>query len=175
MILDLLIWSLWYILPAYVANASAVVIHGKYPLDHGVKFLDGRPFLGKGKTLIGFFSGVLFGFLAGVVQSLFGYPNFGGFSMEGVSLALVLAFGAMFGDSLGSFVKRRFDLKRGQATPLLDQWDFIFGALLMVYIFKDFVVLPSLLMVLTILVVTPFIHIASNYVAFKLQLKGVPW
>lgn len=174
-ILHLLGNAIWYILPAYVANASAVVVHGRHPLDQGLKFFDGKPLLGKGKTLVGFFSGIFFGFITGILQSMAEYPHLGFFSQERVVLALVLSFGAMVGDSLGSFIKRRFDLKQGQATPLLDQWDFVFGAFLMAYIFKDFVQTPDLIVALTILVITPFIHIASNYIAFKLKLKGVPW
>lgn len=167
--------AIWYILPAYVANASAVVIHGRHPLDQGLKFLDGKPLLGRGKTMVGFFSGVFFGFLTGIIQATAECPYLGFFSQQRVLLALVLSFGAMVGDSLGSFIKRRFDLKQGQATPLLDQWDFIFGAFLLVYLFKDFVPTPDLLVALTILVITPFIHITSNYIAFKLKLKVVPW
>lgn len=173
--LDVLFWAIWFILPAYVANASAVMLHGSHPLDLGVKFLDGRRLLGRGKTLIGFFSGVFFGTLTGVAQAGILYQSIGFFDFQLVLLALVLSVGAMAGDSIGSFVKRRFNLKPGQATPLLDQWDFVLGAFLLVFVFQEFFPLPNLTEVLVILVITPILHITTNYVAFKLKFKAVPW
>lgn len=170
---EVLTLALWYILPAYVANGSAVIVHDHQPLDLGLKFFDGRPLLGKGKTIGGFLSGVIAGSVFGFIQAglVFYFSGFLDFGI--VFLAFVLSFGAMVGDSLGSFIKRRFDLKRGQAMPILDQWDFILGAFLFAFVFG--VSLPSLTEVLVILVVTPLLHIIANYIAFKCKLKGVPW
>lgn len=174
--LDVLIRAVWYILPAYVANASAVIAHGSHPLDHGLHFLDGRRLLGKSKTMVGFFAGVLFGTIAGLFQAVVLYYLLGGpFETKLVLLALVLATGAMVGDSLGSFIKRRFDLKPGQATPMLDQWDFVLGAFLFVFLLPPLLPLPDATEMLVILVITPVLHVVSNNIAFRLKFKGVPW
>ncbi|GAI48998.1 unnamed protein product, partial [marine sediment metagenome] len=60
-ILDLIAWALWFILPAYVANATPVVLGGGKPIDSGKKFTDGRPIFGAGKTWRGFVSGIATG------------------------------------------------------------------------------------------------------------------
>jgi CDP-2,3-bis-(O-geranylgeranyl)-sn-glycerol synthase len=176
LLLGVLARAVWFILPAYVANASAVIVHGREPLDQGLTFLDGRPLLGRGKTMIGFAAGVFFGTLTGVVQAGASYYLLlGSFPYYLVTLALVLSVGAMAGDSLGSFVKRRFDLKPGQATPFLDQWDFVLGAFIVVLLFQPWSVFPGLAEILAIMVVTPFLHIVTNYAAFRLKFKAVPW
>jgi hypothetical protein len=37
------------------------------------------------------------------------------------------------------------------------------------------VVFPGLAEILVILVITPFLHILTNYIAFRLKFKRVPW
>ena len=121
--IDLIIEAFLYILPAYIANGSAVLIGGRTPIDAGMKFFDGKRILGAGKTWKGLTFSVAMGTLTGLVISL-GQLN------ETVLVAFIISLGAMFGDSIGSFAKRRFDLPRGAAVPFLDQWDFVLGAFL---------------------------------------------
>ena len=170
--LDFLLQLVWYILPAYAANASPVLLHGKTPLDFGTKFLDGRPLLGKGKTVKGFVFAVMVGSLVGLIL---GYVE--GSIYPRLALAFTISFGAMVGDSLGSFIKRRFNLKRGEAAPFLDQWDFVLSAFLFHYLLQAWLVVPfpSLIEVFAILIMTAFFHVSSNLLAFKLKFKKVPW
>ena len=44
--IDAITSAIWFILPAYFANAAPVVLGGGPPLDMGKKFLDGRRILG---------------------------------------------------------------------------------------------------------------------------------
>ena len=92
-------------------------------------------------------------------------------------LAFFLSIGAMTGDAFGSFLKRRFNIPSGAATPLLDQWDFVFGALGFAWVLSLFygVMLPDSWQVLFILVFTAFLHVLFNAIAFKLKFKEVPW
>ena len=62
---EIIIQALWLILPAYVANASAVLVGGGIPIDFGKKWKDGHRILGDGKTWRGLFSGVFIGMTAG--------------------------------------------------------------------------------------------------------------
>lgn len=169
--------GLWYILPAYVANSSAVFARGKTPIDgNGNFFLDGKPLLGKGKTVEGFIFSVLVGTLIGAFQ---GYISQDFYSMT--VLGFMLSVGTMVGDAAGSFLKRRFDLKRGEAAPLLDQWDFLVGAFVFGYLSYLFLgvgrnlALPELTVVLIILVITPILHVLTNWIAYKISLKKEPW
>ncbi|MFC2175169.1 CDP-2,3-bis-(O-geranylgeranyl)-sn-glycerol synthase [archaeon] len=172
LMLEALVAIFWYILPAYVANGSAVLAKGRTPLDQNLKFIDGRPLLGKGKTIKGFvfavFVGLVVGLILGFVEGSL-YPR--------AILALVLSFFAMVGDSAGSFVKRRFDLKPGQAAPFLDQWDFVLFAFFGHWLLQAWVPIPfpSIPELLGILVMTAFLHVGTNVAAYKIGLKKVPW
>ncbi len=152
----LILKSLWYILPSYVANMSPVIFGGGRPLDMGRKFLDGRRILGDHKTIKGFASGILIGTLVGCLQ---------GRSLAGFLLSL----GAMLGDSLGSFVKRRMGIEAGGSAPLLDQEGFLIASILLAYPVEPL----DMGSILFLLVVTPALHKGTNVIAHRLGLKGV--
>ncbi|MBN3036822.1 MAG: CDP-2,3-bis-(O-geranylgeranyl)-sn-glycerol synthase [Candidatus Diapherotrites archaeon] len=170
--IEVIAGSLWFILPAYVSNASAVLFKGKTPIDGGIVFIDGRRLLGKGKTVKGFVLAVLAGVLVGVAQGWLESDL-----LPRVALAFLLGLGTMSGDAVGSFIKRRFDLKQGDAAPLLDQWGFVLFAMGFARLGALFLPVPSFdfIMALAVLVITPVLHVGSNIVAYKLGLKGVPW
>jgi CDP-2,3-bis-(O-geranylgeranyl)-sn-glycerol synthase len=168
--LDLIINSFWLILPAYFANFTPVLLKGKKPIDFKKKFVDGNRLLGDGKTIEGFLGGFLAGVLIGLLQIYFQkylplqfYHNF--------LTIVLLSFGAVFGDLLGSFIKRRFNLKRGEPAPLLDQLDFLIFSLVLV----SLVINISLSMVIFLVIVTPLIHFLSNIFAYLFKLKKEPW
>ncbi|MBS7644797.1 MAG: CDP-2,3-bis-(O-geranylgeranyl)-sn-glycerol synthase [Candidatus Bathyarchaeia archaeon] len=153
-----------FILPVYVANASPVILGGGAPLDLGRKFMDGKPIFGPHKTFKGFIGGLIAGWMtATILSALLGW----GWLKPG----LLACAGSMMGDLIGAFIKRRIGLKAGESAPLLDQLDFIIGALILVYpIWK-----LSMATVLISLSITPPIHLATNWIAYKLNLKKVPW
>lgn len=168
--IELVLSAVWYILPAYVTNSSAVLFAGKSPIDSGAKFLDGKRLLGPGKTWKGFIGAVILGCFVGAVQAFFS-------TSDTFLLAIFLSVGAMFGDAVGSFVKRRLGLERGEAAPFLDQWDFLFGAFLLNGLGALFLDLwfPSLFLILLVLVLTTFLHLFTNWIAYELNLKSNPW
>lgn len=165
-ILDLIAWALWFILPAYVANATPVVLGGGKQIDGGKKFTDGRPIFGAGKTWGGLVAGIATGTMIGLVQGLIA-EDFSHYLL----LGFLLALGALFGDLLGSFIKRRLGLKRGDAAPGLDQLGFVLVALLL----ASLVTLPRWEVILTILIITPPIHLITNFVGYKLGFKSRPY
>lgn len=83
----------------------------------------------------------------------------------------LLSFGALIGDLIGSFIKRRLNLERGHPTPPLDQLDFIVGAL----VFSFIIFIPPLEIIIVLLVLTPMIHLTANIIGYKLGLKKEPW
>jgi CDP-2,3-bis-(O-geranylgeranyl)-sn-glycerol synthase len=185
-LIEIILIGIWLTIPAYVANPSAVLFGGGKPMDFGKKLKDGERVLGDGKTWRGFFGGVGSGIIIGFVQVGvsspfddghlgFGpYPNF-------LLVIILLAFGALFGDVLGSFVKRRFKIKRGKKAPGLDQYDFLIGAWLLVLIFKyqwfleSFIYWPNTLALITVIILTPFLHRGVNILGYKIGKKDVPW
>jgi len=176
-IIALFLQAVWFILPAYFANSSPVLGHRlfeKYnlPVDFGKKLKDGRRIFGDGKTwnglVFGIFVAVLVGYAQGIFQTAYGLN---GFLPMSIQLAFLLGFGALTGDLIKSFFKRRRGYERGKSWFPLDQIDFILGAFLFSLIlapfnWKYFVIL---------LVITPAIHWAANFIGFKLKLKKEPW
>ena len=156
--MNILIEALWWILPAYAANSMPVLFGGGKPLDFGKKFSDGRRVLGSGKTIRGTVVGFVLGSLVGVVG---GRPEIG----------ILLAAGAIFGDAVASFFKRRLGFERGQPLFVVDQLDFVLGALL----FASAVEVPRLALLVVILIITPAIHLLANWGAYVFKIKKVPW
>ncbi len=159
--------TLLVLLPALAANGAPVLLRYKgTPIDGGHSFLDGRRILGDGKTWEGFATGVLYGSALSALLSLAANSPvalFGG---------IVSSFGALLGDMLGAFIKRRLGLERGAPAPLLDQLDFYAGALLLLYAAK-LIVDPLVALALAPLVYV--LHRATNIAANRLKLKPVPW
>lgn len=163
---QLLYSAIWFIIPAYVANAMPVVLGGGSPIDGNRKFVDGRPIFGQGKTIRGFIAGLIAGSIVGVLQGT-ALGQLYAYSLRGFLLTL----GALLGDLLGSFIKRRLNVPRGTAAPVLDQLGFVIFSLLLV----SPVVLPSWDVVLTILIITLPIHLTTNFAGYKLGLKSRPY
>lgn len=137
-------------------------------MDFGRNFIDGKPLFGSHKTFRGFFSGLLIGTLVGIAQSNVNVPIF---ETPPILLGFVLSLGGLTGDLIHSFVKRRLNLPPGASFPVADQMDFVIGALL--FSLLIFPPLPEIALI--ILVVTPPIHLLTNYVAYRLGMKKEPF
>ncbi len=155
-LLNHLLSALYYILPAYVANMTPVVFGGGRPIDLGKNFIDGKRILGDHKTIRGFISGALAGTLIGVMQ---GRPLCG----------FLLSLGTMLGDMMGSFFKRRMDIRPGESAPLLDQEGFVMVALALCMPIEPL----TLVEILIIVLITPPLHLLANLLAYLLGFKGV--
>jgi len=156
--------ALKFIFPAYCANAAPVLFGGGLPLDFGRNFYDGRPIFGKNKTFRGFFFGLAVGTTVGVMESILlaEYPLYFGF---------LLSLGALIGDLAGAFLKRRMGISPGELLPIVDQVDFIIGA----FVFSLPLKMLSLELALTVLLITPPLHLLTNFAAYKVGLKSTPW
>lgn len=172
--------ALWAMLPAYLPNSAAVLGGGGKPIDGGRR-LGQRRILGDGKT----WRGTAVGTAAGAVLALalnLAQPTVAGMSSVDVprfppAAVLSLPFGAMLGDIVASFLKRRTGKERGAAFPLVDQLDFVVVALLLTFAgspdwFLTHFTPPVLFVVV---LTTPLIHVFSNVTAYVLDLKSEPW
>lgn len=164
--------------PAMVANGSPVfVLRGRrgHPIDFGKTWVDGRRVLGDGKTFEGFLIGVAAALLTGIVV---GIPVARGVLGLEASTALWTSFfsglGAMLGDVVKSFFKRRLGRERGSKLLVADQLDFYVGATLLVYL-CNICPNPSLPMFATGALFIFVLHIATNKFAKKMGWKKVPW
>jgi len=162
--------ALYFIFPAYCANATPVIFGGGHPLDAGRTFLDGKPIFGSHKTIRGFFSGIIVGTLVGFLQTLlsqyFLFQYDARFRYDAL-LGFMLSLGALVGDLVESFIKRRLGLPPGSSLPIADQLDFVAGA----FLFSLPILPPSLLILIIIVIVTPPIHFLTNLLANVFGVK----
>jgi CDP-2,3-bis-(O-geranylgeranyl)-sn-glycerol synthase len=168
-ILELLV----FLIPIYIANSSPVVLGGGVPLDLGRSLPDGERIFGNGKTVRGFVAGTLAGTFAGGLVSLVYLLPFFPNPLTQFTAAFFLSFGAMAGDALGSFIKRRMHVTWGRPF-VLDTIMFLIVALVFVIPFAS----PALfapLNLLFFLILTLILHPLTNYLANKAGLKSVPW
>jgi CDP-2,3-bis-(O-geranylgeranyl)-sn-glycerol synthase len=162
-IATLIVEALKFIFPAYCANAAPVIAGGGQPMDFEKNFIDGKRVFGKNKTFRGFFFGLAVGVAVGMVEwMLFDYPFL--FSM-------LSPLGALCGDLAGAFVKRRLGIAPGGLLPVIDQIDFVVGALL----FSLPLAMLYWELAVAVIIITPPIHLLTNFVAYKLKLKKNPW
>ncbi|MEM3362550.1 MAG: CDP-2,3-bis-(O-geranylgeranyl)-sn-glycerol synthase [Candidatus Anstonellaceae archaeon] len=175
--LDIL-YSILFILPAYVASSSPLILGGRLPLDFNKKFFDGQPIFGKGKTWLGFFGGFFSGLLVSILEAKLLINSQFDLFASNISMYLYLGFllslGAVIGDVLGSFIKRRLKISRGKPSFLLDQLSFLAVALIFSY-FGGFRYLFSIENILFLFFLTYFVHRLANSFAYLLKLKKVPW
>jgi CDP-2,3-bis-(O-geranylgeranyl)-sn-glycerol synthase len=173
-----LLSALWIMLPAYLPNPVAALCGGGTPVDLGRNFSDGNRVFGDGKTYRGLFVGILAGIAIGSIQiwaaAAYGLDDLPRQTLLSVTL---LAVGALLGDLVKSFFKRRFGKERGAKWPVADQYDLVAGAFALLLVFDPAwlfseVTLPSFV---CILILTPLLHRAVNIIGYLFRIKEVPW
>lgn len=177
--MNLLFQALYYFLPAAVANMTPPLIHKLFreaaaPIDHGYLWR-GKPFFGSHKTWRGLIAGILMGVFAFNVQViLYSFPFFQtlsivDYSHTGFFLGFLLSSGALAGDLVKSFFKRRLQIPSGTSWVPFDQIDFVVGALL----FSFLVFIPPVSVVVIILLTYPFFHPLINTIGYYLHVRDV--
>lgn len=172
--------ALWVMLPAYIPNNVAVLVGGGAPIDGGRSWRGARV-LGDGKTWRGTAGGIAAGVALAVLLNLVNEPASGlvGVDFPVFTAAIAVAFpvGALLGDILASFLKRRTGRERGSAFPLVDQLDFVVVALVVGAIvdlaWMAAVFTPLVLGI--VIVLTPILHVLTNGIAYAAGLKNEPW
>ncbi len=183
----LLLKALYFFLPAYFANMSPVIFQKVPVLNKPIS----ERFFGKNKTWRGLVSAVLVGFLVYLLQvvlyrfsfNVIALGNNGWFwsLVQEISLinyleyslwlGFLLGFGAILGDIIESYVKRKVGFKPGDSWFPFDQLDFVIGALLL----SALVYVPGVLVVTIILIVSPLLHLATNYVAYLVGVRDAKY
>ena len=164
---------IYFILPAYLANMAP-------PLLKKVNFLNypiHEKLLGSHKTYRGLIFAVIVGMLIFYIQKiLFQYALFKNISLINYSeysllLGFLLASGAMFGDIVKSFVKRRANIMPGERFIPWDQLDFVFGAL----IFSYFLVPLSFINIILILIISFALVVIVKHIGYYLKVNEKRW
>ena len=179
MVVETVAVAIWAMLPAYIPNNVAVLAGGGHPIDGGRTLDDGNRILGDGKT----WRGTAVGTAAGVAVALLLnriHPFISSIVAADpfpVAAAVSLSFGAMLGDILASFLKRRTGRQRGAVFPGVDQLDFVVVSLVLTAIVATgwFLDTFTLSVVVAIIALTPLLHIGTNALAYAVGLKDEPW
>lgn len=174
----------YFFLPAYFSNMTPTFMAkvGIFnflagPVDFGKKF-KGLPILGSHKTWRGVIFGILIGFLVTLLQAwLYQFPTIQKLSFLNYHQINVFLFGflicsgAIFGDLFFAFIKRRLKLEPGARFMPFDQINYvILAAFFLTPFFKIDMKIWT-----TVLVLTFFLHIISNWIGFKLNLRETKW
>lgn len=184
--LILSVYTFILMMPAYMANVGGLLFGGTTPLDLNKNSIDGDRLIGDGVTWKGLILGSLFAILISALMWFLIYDPFiyDLFPVElqqlititiskniffYMFLGFLLGFGALIGDALGSYIKRRLKIKRGNPAPILDQLDFAVVALF----FASFIIPLSLEIIIFVLIFTIFIHLSTNILAYLIGAKDV--
>lgn len=179
---QLLLGSLWFILPIGLSNMAPVLFQGyakwlAVPIDGGKLFLS-KPLFGSHKT----WRGLIFGTMTGGIIFLMQVGMYQTFpELRFVSLfdyttvqfwaGLLLGFGAIFGDLVKSFVKRRISVKPGDRWFPFDQIDYLLGGLLTMTLIQPLAWQVWIAVILGGLV----LHVIVNNIGFALGMKDTRW
>jgi len=174
----------YFFLPAYFTNMTPPLVRRvnlfnslDKPVDFGKNFL-GQPILGKNKCWRGVIFGILIGILAVGLQCwLYQFSFIKEISLFDYSGVNILAFGflisagAVFGDLLFAFIKRRLKMEPGARFIPFDQTNYVIGAALFLTPFLKI----SILIWITIFVLTFFLHLIFNRMGYLLGLHKNRW
>ncbi|MDO8481325.1 MAG: CDP-2,3-bis-(O-geranylgeranyl)-sn-glycerol synthase [Nanoarchaeota archaeon] len=177
--------AIYLLMPAYFANMAPVIamraglLKGlAEPLDGGRKFSDGRALFGSHKTYRGLVCAVLAGMLIALIQSfLLRFAFFAPLSVLPYDFPFLIGFllglGAILGDLVKSFFKRRVNLASGRPWVPFDQIDFVLGAYVLLSLFYSAFLTASLFW--TSLAVSFLLHVLTNHTAFWLGVRREKW
>lgn len=174
------ITTIYFILPAYFSNGSGLLFGGGLSVDFGKSDKNGVRWIGDGVTWRGLIAGTVIGIITGIVQGFIAPQVTAMFGQhittpiitnipDGILIGFLLGFGALLGDAIGSFLKRRIGIERGKSAPILDQLDFLIVAFILV----SFVVKVDLFVIMLAIILTLVIHLIANTFAYLIGIKDV--
>jgi len=183
-ILTHLLACLYFFLPAYFTNMTPPLIKKANlfnfldrEIDFGKKFL-GQPIFGKHKSWRGAIFGILVGFLVALLQGyLYQFPaiqkiSFLDYHQINIFLfGFLISAGAVFGDLLFAFIKRRLKMPSGARFIPFDQINYVIGAALFLTPFFRI----DIIIWITLLILSFLLHIVIKHVGYHLKLHCAKW
>ena len=171
-VLQLILKSLYFFLPAYFANMSPVLVQKVPFLERAIW----PKYLGDHKTWRGLIAGTLMG---GMIFALQRYVHMQGFQnwavIDYADFSVLLGFlmgaGALLGDMIKSYYKRKAEIAPGCRWIPFDQLDFVIGGIAI----GCFIYVPPAEVVLVLLIVSPLLHILFNHLGFWLKIREQKW
>jgi CDP-2,3-bis-(O-geranylgeranyl)-sn-glycerol synthase len=180
-----ILFALWFLLPTALANVSPILTNKipgfkkwQAPIDGG-RMYRGRALLGPHKTWRGLVSGLVMATAVLWLQQLLVVRTGWAVSLVGnvdyahlptLVLGPLFGLGAIGGDAIESFFKRRLRIPSGDSWIPFDQLDYIIGGIL---VSLPFVLLrPALYGWMLVLYFV--IHLGSSYLGWRTGFKERP-
>lgn len=167
---------IWFFLPIGFANMAPVFVKKinilNIPVDFNKK-INGEPILGVNKTIRGLFAATIFGEIIFLLQKiLFNFDFFKAISLIDYQYipwfaGLFMGFGAIFGDMIKSFFKRRLKINPGKSWIPFDQIDYVLGGILF---FSWFYIL-TFIDIFSLLFTGIILHIIVNTIGYYLGVR----
>jgi CDP-2,3-bis-(O-geranylgeranyl)-sn-glycerol synthase len=182
--MNLILTVIWIYTPALFANIFAAVSkhipHTAFlakPVDFG-KSWKGIRVLGDGKTFRGFIFGVTASIIIVFLQQSISDTEFfenilevDYLSFNPLIWGFVVGFGALLGDAIESFFKRRVGIARGEPWFPFDQIDFAIGTSIVSLLYKQFPIKIYLIVIFSFFI----LHLIGKFVGYKLKLDDKPF
>ena len=153
--------------PAYVANMAPPFVRYWKGWNRPIS----RRWLGSHKTVVGFGAGVLGAVLVTWLQARLDWDRAIVDYDRWLDLGVRMGAGAMLGDSVKSFFKRRRRVPPGGTWIPFDQLDFVLGALILVW--------PRAALTWTdvaVVIALSFAgHIVVNHIGYGLGVRDAKW
>jgi len=170
---DLILKSMYFFLPAYLANMFPNLLNKLPWLKQPIN----KKLFGAHKTWRGLIIAIIIGGLTFWVQKLLYIQNVGrslaliDYADFSLLLGFLLGAGAILGDLLESYFKRKNNLKPGESWVPWDQLDFVIGALLLSFL----VFIPRISVIVVICLISPLLHILANLIGYYLGINKNKW
>jgi CDP-2,3-bis-(O-geranylgeranyl)-sn-glycerol synthase len=158
---------LYFMAPAYVANMAPPFVRYWKGWNRPIS----PRWLGTHKTVLGFAAGVLAAVAVTFLQSRLAWPGAIAAYDGWLDLGVRFGVGAMLGDSLKSFFKRRRGVAPGGTWIPFDQLDFVAGALVLVWR-RAALAWTDVAVVLALSFVG---HILVNHLGYWLGVRDARW
>jgi CDP-2,3-bis-(O-geranylgeranyl)-sn-glycerol synthase len=111
----------------------------------------------------------VFGITVFWIQKMIGLQSLIDYSQYTVLFGFLLGFGALFGDLIESFFKRRLNIKPGKPFIPFDQLDLAIGAILLTWPLYSY----KWIEILVILALTFVLPILANRIGYALKIRNV--
>jgi CDP-2,3-bis-(O-geranylgeranyl)-sn-glycerol synthase len=158
---------LYLMAPAYAANMAPPFVRYWKGWNRPIS----RRWLGAHKTIVGFGLGVLAAVVATFIQSRIAWEGSLVAYEDWATLGLRFGVGAMAGDAVKSFVKRRVGIAPGRPFVPWDQIDFVLGALALIW-GRATLSWADLAIILLLSVAG---HVLVNHLGYWLGIRDVRW
>ncbi len=163
---------MYLMVPAYFANMMPVFVKKVNFLNKPIH----KELLGDHKTwrglVFGVIAGIILAYIQFVLQEYEFFFNLGFIDYTNwFSIGFLLGAGALIGDIIKSFFKRKVGIKPGGKFIPWDQLDYSIGSLL----FVSLMFAPTLQIVVTVLILNFVLHIITNHIGYYLKLNDDKW